>query len=209
MKISTWIILFLAAFSTQAISQNFSGKIVYQNSFTDLKQNDITEKMSGYFGKVNNYFINNSNYKAYNEDNRLLYLYNSSTNTYYSFDPGSNTVQKINAETVTEKKITSKILPGKETICGFECSSVEIQTESGTTIYYFSPLIKVDTKAFLKHNYGEWNYYLGVSGGALPLKIFYTSKKMGFAWTALAIEVKKIDLIQNDFAFPPGIDLKN
>ena len=205
----TLIALSLTAFSFNAKAQNFSGKIIYVNTFTDLRKNDITDRMVSYFGKQTSYFINDSNYKAYNENNKLLYLYNSTINTYYSVDRKTNTAEKINAETVTAKKIKSKVLQDKETICGYECTSVEVKTETGTTVYYFTPLITIDKTKYSKHNYGEWNSCLDATNGAVPLKIVYTDKKVGYIWTAVAKEVSKLDLTQSDFVFPTDINVKN
>ena len=200
-------ILALVSFTERM--ESFSGKIVYVNTFSDLKGNDITDRMVSYFGKQNNYFINDSNYKAYDENNELLYLYNSSTNVYYSCDAKENTAEKIDAGTITARKIRVRSLQDKETICGYECSSVEKKTESGTTVYYFTPLIRIDKKNYSKHNYGEWNACLDATNGALPLKIIYTDRKVGYIWTAVAKEVTNITLAQKDFAFPAEVKLKN
>jgi len=197
--------LTLLSFRDQRVS--FSGKLVYVNTFADLKNNDITESMVSFFGSENNYFINDSNYKAYNENNNLLYLYNSATNMYYSCDVDKKTAEKINAETITAKKIKIKALNDKETICGYECSSIEVKTESGTTVYFFTPSIVIDKTNYSNHNYGEWNSCLSATNGAVPLKIVYTDKKEGYVWTCKAKEVTKLNLTGKDFEFPSDIKI--
>jgi hypothetical protein len=64
--------LLLTILSTSPDDHRFSGKIIYINTFTDLNGNDLTQKFSPFFGTENSYFINDSNYKAYNENNRLV-----------------------------------------------------------------------------------------------------------------------------------------
>ncbi len=205
--ILTMLALTLLSFSEE--KETFSGKLVYVNTFTDLKNSDITERMVSFFGRENNYFINDSNYKAYDEKNNLLYLYNSATNTYYSCDRGEKTAEKINAEKITAKKIKITSLTNKETICGYECSSIEEKTESGTTVYFFTPAISIDKTNYSKHNYGEWNSCLDAMNGSVPLKIVYTDKKVGYIWTCKAKEVTKLSLTNKDFEFPNDIKIKN
>ena len=205
------ILLALATplFSLNPRNDSFSGKIVLANTFTDLKGKDITESKISFFGRENNYFINDSNYKAYNEKNELLYLYNCASNIYYSCDRNEKTAEKVNAETITAKKIKIKPLSDKETICGYECSSIEEKTEYGTTIYFFTPLISINKANYAKHEYGEWNSCLNATNGAVPLKIVYTDKKYGYIWTCKAKEVVKMNLTNRDFIFPDDIKIKN
>ena len=189
----------LSLFYVNAYAQSFSGKIQYTNTFTDLKNNDITDRMSSFFGKEKHYFINDSNYKAYNQNNRLAYLYNSSTNTYYSSGGGNSKINKTDASTKTTKLYSTKMLPEKITICGYECISMEENTESSTTVYFFSPLVRIDKTSYAKHNFGNWNAYLAATNGALPLKHIYTDKKNGYIWTCTAREIKGQLFTQSDF----------
>ena len=201
--------IFLIVVSFNVTTKNFSGKIIYENTFVNSKNQDITKDMSSFFGKENIYFINDSNYRAYNENNELMYLYNSSANAYFDCDTKEKTAEKINAETVTSKKIKVKIVSDSDTICGFVCSCVEIKTESGTTKYFFTPLISVDKKYYSKHNYGEWNSCLDATNGAVPLKIVYKDKEKGYTWTSKAKEVTNLIIQQKDFELPKEITLKN
>lgn len=209
MKIlSITVTTLISAFTLNVYAQNFSGKILYENSFTDLKKNDISDQLVIFFGKQNHYFINDSNYKAYDENNRLLYLYNSSSNTYYSVDRQNNVAKKINAGQITSNKIKFKNLSDNETICGYECSSVELKTDKGTYIFYFTSLIQVDKNNYSKHYFGEWNSCLNATNGAVPLKVVFTDKKTGYIWTSIAKEVSKLNLTTSDFILPEDIGLK-
>ncbi|MFT3703872.1 MAG: hypothetical protein QM802_16020 [Agriterribacter sp.] len=206
-KIST-LILLLSLYYTAAYTQNFSGKIVYSNTFKDLQGKDAGARMEAFFGKEAHYFINDSNYKAYDQDQRLLYLYNASTNTYYSSMPGKTELNKIDAGKKSDEKYQLAKMPETATICGYECISIQEKTASATTLYFFSPNIKVNKTAFQQHAYGNWNGYLEASGGALPLKIIYTDTKNGFVWTATATTVQPMRLAATDFDVTSQIKTK-
>ena len=200
----TVVTLSLLSFSHKPTTSSW--KLVYVNSFTDLKGNDMTAQMARYFGKQNDYFIDDNNYKAYNENNKLMYLYNSSTNLYYSFI--NQTAEKIDAGQVTPEKPVVRKLPGKETVAGYECSGIEMETSSSTYVYYFTPSVSINKAAYAKHNFGDWNAYLEASNGAVPLKMIYTDKKLGFKWTSIAAQVIKVNLPEKDFEVPAGAMLK-
>ena len=96
-----------------------------------------------------------------------------------------------------------------ETICGYECSCVEIKTELGTIKYFFTPLITIDKINYSKHNYGGWNSCLDATNGGVPLKIVYKDKAIGYTWTCLAKEFTNLNLTPKDFEFPGKIKIKN
>ena len=204
------IITILTVVLTSFTSDNetFVGKILYKYSFTDLKGNDITDKLTPYFGREQHYFIDSWNYKAYDEKNAWMQLYNSETNSYYYFNK-DNTVKKYDGATQTSQKFTVTKLDKKEKIAGYDCESIQVETDNATTIYYFNKTIKTNSKNFSKHNFGEWNKYLEATGGALSLKFVMTDHKNGYIWTSVATEVSKQKLTSNDFVIPTEIKLKD
>lgn len=192
--------LLLTLLCATAFTQHFTGKIVYTNTFTDLNNKDISAKMIPFLGKEMHYFINDSNYKACNENNRLLNLYNAATNTYYDAAPGSDDLLATDAGKPTGETYSTKMLAEKATICGYECVSMEEKKSSVTTVYYYSPKVQVNKNNFKQHNYSNWNDYLKASNGALPLKMIYTDKTQGFVWTLTAKSVEPMKLTATDFA---------
>lgn len=186
----------------------FVGKILYKYSFTDLKGNDITDKIAPYFGREQHYFVDNSNYKAYDEKNAWMQLYNSETNSYYYFNK-DNTAKKYDGATQTSKKFIVNKLDKKEKVAGYDCESIQVETDNATTIYFFNKMIKTDLKNFSKHNFGEWNRYLEATDGALSLKFVMTDHKNGYIWTSVATEVSKQNLTSSDFIFPTDKKLKD
>jgi len=196
----------LTSFTTDKVS--FVGKILYKYSFSDLKGNDITEKLVPYLGREQHYFIDNLNYKAYNEKGSWTQLYNSETNSYYYFNK-DNTAKKYDGATQTSQKFIVTKLDKKENIAGYDCEAIQVDTDNATTIYYFNKSIKTNTINFSKHNFGEWNKYLEATDGALSLKFIMTDHKNGYVWTSVASEASIQNLTSADFVLPTDIKLKN
>ena len=195
--------IFLTAF--QVNEKLFTGKIYYKYTFTDLQGNNINEQLEPYLGKEQNYFIDASNYKSYNQD-KLCQLYHSNTNSYYYIT--DNTAKKMDGSQVTSQKFIVTHLDKTEKVAGFVCKSLQVETDDATTVYYYSPEVKTDKKVFAKHNFGEWNKYLEATNGALALKFIMTNKKNGFIWTSTAMEIVKMELAAKDFAMPDNVQIK-
>jgi hypothetical protein len=198
-------IITLSLFSFNHKPPTTGWKIVYVNTFVNSSGKDITEEVASLFGKLTEYYIDDNNYKGYNENKKLMYVYNNATNIYYSYLPQTNTSTRTDASKKTAGKIEIRKLSVKETVAGYECSAFEVETEEGTTVYYYNPSVAVNKAGFAKHSFGEWNACLDMSNGAVPLKIVYNIKSMGIVWTALATEVTRVNLTQKDFEIPEGI----
>ena len=201
------IILVLSLFSFSHKPAATGWKIVYVNTYTNLNGKDITAVAAPVSGKLTEYYIDDDNYKGYNEDKKLLYVYNGATNIYYSYLPPTKTSSRMDASQQTAEKVEIRKLPVKETIAGYECSAFEIETEEGTTVYYYNPSVAVNKAGFAKHSFEEWNKCLDMSNGAVPLKIVHTLKLPGLVWTAVATEVTKVNLTQKDFEIPEDVNV--
>ncbi len=186
----------LCSFTMATDGPWFSGKIVYHNSFTTLDGNDITDKLSPLLGNENLYYISDDNYKAYTEKKQLLELYNGSTNKFQFFMNGKATVMDANAGT---PGAVVKPLTGKATIAGYACQSLQIDSDGNTTVYYFSPKVRVNPARYAKHEMGDWATYLKASNGALPLKFVVTNRKQGYAMTSEAMSVQAMPLTAAEF----------
>lgn len=190
------------------VSHPFTGKIQYVYSFTDLKGKDITESTAASLGREQHYFVDDSNYKSYDEKNNLTQLYDSRNNTYYGFWK-DKTAHRIDAMTRTSQQYQVTRLKQKETILGYECEAIQVVTDESTTVYYYSSQLRIDYRAFAKHNFGDWNRYLEATNGALSLKYTITNHKKGYVWTVLATKIIKMPLAAGDFEFPKGYVLRN
>ncbi len=196
--------------TVSAISETrtFTGNIQYKYSFTDLQGNDITERAAPILGREQHYFVTDSSYKSYDEENNITQLYDGRSNTYYGFWK-DKTAHRIDALTRTSQQYTVTRLDKKEKILGYDCLAIQVETDNSSTIYYYSPLLRIDYRAYKKHNFGEWNNYLEATNGALSLKYVITNPKKGYVWTVVAEKITKMRLNTEDFKFPKGYTLKN
>jgi hypothetical protein len=198
----------IALTSAKTDKSVFTGKIEYSFSFSDLQGNDITNRMASILGREQHYFVIDGNYKSYDEGQNITQLYNGRTNTYYGFWK-DKTAHQIDALTRTSQQYLITKLDKKEKILGYDCIAIQVDTDESTSVYYYSPLLKIDPNAFLKHNFGDWNRYLEATSGALSLKYVITNHNKGYVWTVLANKITKMPLRMVDFEFPEGYVLKN
>ena len=206
----SFLVLAIAITLTSATTDEsvFTGKIQYSFSFSDLQGNDITNRMESILGREQHYFVIDGNYKSYDESQNITQLYNGRTNTYYGFWK-DKTAHRIDALTRTSQQYKITRLSKTETIQGYKCVAIEVDTDESTTLYYYSPLLRIDFSGFTKHNFGDLNRYLEATNGALSLKYVITNHKKGYVWTILAKEISRLNLEETDFEFPEGYVLKN
>jgi len=171
----------------------------------DSHGNDLNAQMTPYLGANQHYFINSRNYKSYSNE-KLKQLYNAETNTYYAVV--NDTVSKVDGSESNSGKVKVKKLNYTENILGYTCQAVQIETDLGITIYFYTPQIKVNKQEFARHNYGDWNKYLEATDGALTLKHIYRPKKYNLIWTATATSITPMDLTAADFVLPGDLPIK-
>src|SRR5262245_57765163 len=200
-KILPLALLVVVLTSFKSDKNYFVGMILYKNAYTDLKGNNIMERIAPFVCREQHYFIDGKNYKAYDEHNNWVQLYNSATNTYYYFNK-DKTATRYDGATVTSQNFVVTKLDTTEKIAGYDCQAIQVERDNSTTIYFFRPAIKTDARAFSRHHFGEWNRYLETTGGALSLKFIMKDHKNGYIWTSTATEVKSLKLEARDFVFP-------
>lgn len=207
-KIILLIFVVFSAVSAIPGPGGFTGQIHYTYSFTDLEGRDITEKAAAVMGREQYYFVTDSSYKSYNEENVITQLYNSSSNTYYGFWK-DKTASRIDALTRTSQQYKVTKLGKTETILGYDCMAIQVETDNTTTVYYYSPLLRINYQAYQKHNFGEWRNYLEATNGALSLKYIITNPQKGYIWTVKAEKISPMKLSESGFIFPDGYKLRN
>lgn len=176
--------------------KEFSGRISYRNSFTTLAGQDIKDKLSPILGNENLYYISGNNYKSYTEKKQLLQLYkgNSNLSTFFINGKGTTTSADKGGSSVVVKHL-------KETaeIAGYACQTLQIDSDGNTTVYYFSPKLRVKPDHYAKHHMGNWYTYLKASNGALPLKFIFTGRTEGYIMTCEATSVEAMSLAASEF----------
>jgi len=173
----------------------FEGKILYKYQYKDKEGNDITEKMKIGKDLEQHYFINPHNYKSKNEKGQLTQLYNSATNKYY-FNVGLE-LEEVSGAKEFPKTFKSTKLSEKLTILDRSCQALLVTSEVGTTTYFYSKKVKVNPAPFSKHRFGNWNSYLSITKGALPLKFVIVFDR--YTLIATAVEVTPMRLSDSSF----------
>lgn len=167
----------------------FSGKIVYDIVYLSTKDGSPYSKPNYDFSPKQTYYADAKNYKSYRADGNLEQLYNAKGNVYYYCGVADNSVTIIDA---AQGYGAAEVIKSnaKETILGYECSSITLKKIDSETTYFYSDKIKVDPKPFLNHYLGNWNQYVYETNGALPLK--YTVKSKEYTMIATATSVEKM-----------------
>ena len=196
-KVFVAVSLLLCSFTMSADGPWFSGKIVYHNSFSTLAGQDITDKLAPMLGSENLYYVSGGDYKAYSEKKQLLELYTARDNKFQFFMNGQ-AVPGMDAAVGTPGAVV-KALPGKATVAGYDCQSLQIDTDGNTTVYYFSPKVRVNPELYSKHQMGDYYTYLKASHGALPLKFVVTNTKQGYKMVSEATSVEAMPLAASEF----------
>jgi hypothetical protein len=192
------LLLVLAAF--RAAAPEFEGRIIYQYSFTDLQGNDLTAKLTPYFGQQQRYFVKGAAYKAYNEKDEWVQLYEPGPNSYHYFTGGKLAKTFAAGDAAGPAKTT--VLKTTENILGHACQALQIDADGTSTTYFYSPEVRVNPAPYAKHNFGHWNTMLQGTGGALPLKFVSVNPKAGFIMTAVATDITPMQLKAEDFTLP-------
>jgi hypothetical protein len=165
----------------------FEGKIIYSNRFTSKVKNLSDEQLSMIVGTKQEYFIKGSSYKSilngqsivlqqYDHQNNRLYNKRYNVDTLYWFDASRNT------DSIESFEIKVKV----EKVLGKECNAIIMRTKSGITTIYYASSYQIDSKAYGKHKYNNWAFYLSQTN-ALPLKIVIENRQFKMESTATEI----------------------
>ncbi len=169
----------------------FEGQITYALSIKDKTGEMSVEETKMFMGDEQVYTMKGNKYRS--EMNGMLnmtqiYL---GQDTIYSQMLGAEAVYWIDATRNTDQMIDYKIEQNVETIAGVECDLLTINSEEGTTKYYFNKKYYSNAKNFKRHKYGFWNFCMDKTN-AIPLKSSIESKDMFIEVTAKNINEAKV-----------------
>ncbi len=186
--VTLFLALPLVSFTVK--EEYFAGKIVYNIVYLSTKDGSPYSKPNYDFSPQQTYYTDAKNYKSYRADGKLEQLYNAKDNAYYYCGIVDNSVTIIDAGQGYGAAEVVKS-SAKETILGYECSSITLKKIDSETTYFYSDKIKINPRPFLKHYLGNWNQYVYETNGALPLKYVVKSKDYTMVATASSVEKMK------------------
>jgi len=201
------ILLIASSLSTVFVySQNFEGKIIYDNHFTSKMKNFTDEQLSTMMGTKQEYLIKGGDYKSLlNGQSITMQLYDYKTNRIYNRNAKSDTLYWFDASVNTDKIISYEIKKNEEQILDNICDAIIMKTRTGTTTIYYTERYKIDSSLYIDHNYSNWAFYTS-KAGALPLKTVIETNQ--FRMESTAIEIKVIQLKDDFFNIDTKVPIK-
>ncbi len=202
MKKIVFLILITLA-STFVFSQNFEGKISYQNTYKSKLTNMTDQQFTDMLGSTQEYFIKNGDYKSVLNGKLMQWqIYNNAENKLYTKMSNSEKAIWNDASVQGDEILKMEVNKNTIEILGSICDVIILTCKSGIQKYYFSSKIAVDAKLFVNHKFGNWFDFISKSN-ALPLKIVVENAQ--FIMTSIANEVKSMQLNKNIFELPIGL----
>lgn len=200
------LILFFALFSLaiNLCAQNFEGKIVYKNTYTSKILTIPDQQLNVMLGTVTEYYIKGGNYKTISNGTFLQWqLYVNKDNKLYNKFSMAETLMWNDCTTNPSEVIKTEIKKNVTKILGYQCDEITMTCASGTQKYYYNSKLKVDAKAFAKHNFYNLNKYLALAH-AVPLKTIIEIDQ--FTLENEATEIKEMKLDDKFFELPPDAE---
>jgi hypothetical protein len=190
--------------SLDSDAQFFSGKITYADSFKSKTPDISSEDLEKYIGAKRELYIQNSFYKdVHSGELKSVMIYRGESNRLYDYSLVSDTVYWVNALSDTLSKISySKIDDSNEIILGLKCKKITIESELGSTIYFFNENYPINPNEFSDHNLNFWNFYT-LKTKSIPLKVIFENDKV--ILTSIAVKIEEIELADSVFTIPRGI----
>ncbi|HVU95582.1 MAG TPA: hypothetical protein VHE34_10170 [Puia sp.] len=196
-------ILFFCLAGHLARGQYFEGKVMYRNIVTSKTPGLSDSALTVLIGNEEIYYIKGGFYESLtNGAGFSMQLYDHRNNRMYFKKQDVDTVYWLDAGKSSEKPVNYEIREDAEVVLGKRCDALLVETETGTTVFYYSPRYKLDAAMFQKHLYGGWAFYVS-KAGCLPLKTVIDNEK--FHLESTATEVLELELKPGFFDISPKL----
>jgi hypothetical protein len=197
------VVYFFCLAGLAARAQYFEGKVIYRNVVTSKTPGLSDSALGALIGNEEIYYIRGGNYESLtNGAGYSMQLYDHRSNRMYFKKPDVDTLYWLDAGKSAEKPLSYEKREDAETVLGKRCDALVVQTETGTTVFYYSPRYKIDAAMFQKHLYGGWAFYVSQTG-CLPLKTVIDNDKFHLETTA--VEVLLLELKESFFDISPTL----
>lgn len=199
----TVIVLLFCLTGSFARAQYFEGKVIYRNVVTSKTPGLSDSALAALVGNEETYYIKGGFYESLtNGAGFSMQLYDHRNNRVYFKKPDVDTLYWLDAGKSSEKPISYETREEAETVLGKRCDALVVQTETGTTVFYYSRRYPIDAAMFQKHAYGGWAFYVSQTG-CLPLKTVIDNDK--FHLESTATEVLQLELKAGFFDISPTL----
>jgi len=199
MKTLKLLVLLLTVVSI-AYGQDFEGKVVFKNDYKSKIPNATSEQFSSMMGTTQEYLIKGGNYKSSTNGTFFQWqLYINKDNRLYNKMANSPTIFWNDGAVNPDEVVKAEINKGVVDVLGQKCDELILTCKSGVQKYYFSSNLKVDSKLYEKHKFGNWNEVISRTN-SLPLKMIIDSPQ--FTLECLATEIVPMKLDDKLFELP-------
>ncbi len=201
MKRGMFVLLF-CAFFIKALSQrkDFEGIITYKIEVKS-KSGQISDKMMGIFlalgGDKKTTYIKSGNYRQSSGFTEVYYI-NKDQKVYYKFK-NVDTLYYLDYASDTSKVIGISRPKEQQKIMGFQCNSIVLKSNSGTTKYFFSPQLRQNPAYDKDNTIGNFNVYAKETG-SVWLSCYDEANLYSTLHTATKVDDKPIG--ENIFELP-------
>ena len=191
------IITVIVTFSLgNAFAKEFEGIVEYRNSVLD-ENGEAQSTLEKKVGSKRMYYIKGGNYKSVSNGALFKYqIYLFDENKIYTKKIGTDKYDIVDAADNEFPVLDYSISFNQETILGFKCDLITILTENGVYKYYYSRAHKINPDNYIKHNNGNWRFYVSRTS-ALPLKmVFEINTKRFFVAYKTIYESVAVNIIE-------------
>ncbi|UXP33342.1 hypothetical protein N6H18_05175 [Reichenbachiella agarivorans] len=115
-----------------AFSQDFEGKITYQNSFVSKIPNMTDEQLTGMMGTIQEYYIQEGNYRSVSNGSFSQWqLYLNAENRLYSKLSNSEVILWNDGSVKSDSIVSMELNKGVVDILGYKCDELILSCTSG------------------------------------------------------------------------------
>jgi len=172
----TYFLFSLFVFSTSLQAQSFEGVITYKYKFKDKTGFFKPKDVKRLYGTQQKFYFKNDKYKnLLNGESQITETYLN--DTLYITDKTVRAVMWVSVAKTTGKVLSHSITQKAAIIEGVSCDLLKVRTTEGNIEYYFNKAYKIDREQYSKHNYQYRAFCLEMTGGAIPLKFVFNTKK--------------------------------
>jgi hypothetical protein len=185
---SCYLLALLVLITTNAFTQNFEGKIIYQLQYRSKWPSLKVEDLQSTLGTEHEYLVKNGNYKTTISPNAMVQwqLYSHQDNKLYNQFTNNPTILWYDGAKNTDTVYSYTINKNVVKVAGYDCDELIMRCKRGIMKYYYNAAIKADPLVYKQHRFGNWYFYLQLTQ-ALPLKYIYELTQYSIEHTATQV----------------------